>query len=245
MAGSDQPVKKIDGVEIFNELASTFGILPEVIGAGELNLANSVLAGLLKALRHSVVLRQAGQDRDAALLALRSVSLFIVRLKPGFDEDLYASFRDLASALVALNEGNVTALVQPTQAKAGGRAPDSPMRQVLIGFAVGAVGRLQWTGLRVGEAHKAVADTLHKHGVRPSRGSGRMTARSVREWCERVAADVGGRSIATLDAKLLLTPEREKRIKSMPPEDARKFVLHQLTLNVRMNVGATTPRKAT
>jgi hypothetical protein len=77
-------------------------------------------------------------------------------------------------------------------------------------------------------AHKAVADALHEIGIKPSRGSGRVTARTVRSWCETVAADVGGHSNAATHANSMLTDEYKARIKEMLPRDARKLVLTAL-----------------
>src|SRR5256885_977755 len=82
--------------------------------------------------------------------------------------------------------------------------------------------------LRRAGGDKAVADTLHKIGIKPSRGSGRLTARTIREWCERVAADVGGCSAAAMQATSMLTDGYKARIEEMSPKDARKLVLKAL-----------------
>jgi hypothetical protein len=245
MPDSDQeePARKADVVDRFDEIAAGFGILPEIIGAGDLECLNSALAEMFEVLRQAALLRPTYQ-RAAAVRALNAVSFFIMRFHTGVGQNLHAPLMDLASALLALNENKVEPLLKPTPASAGGRAPDSPARQALIGFAVGAVGRLQWAGLQRAVAHKAVADTLHKIGIRPSRGSGRLTARTVREWCERTAADIGGRSIAAMNANLMLTDEWQAKITALPPSDARKFLLDALTVNVReLNLDDAAPQK--
>jgi hypothetical protein len=146
-------------------------------------------------------------------------------------EGLHIPLLNLHGALLALNHNSVEPLLKPTPSV--GRAPESEPRQALIGFAVGTVGRLRWTGLSNPAAYKAVADTLQKMGVNPSRGSGRVTGRTVRNWCETVSADVGGRTIAAMNANLMLSPKWQAVIKAQPPEKARKFTLGSLTVAVR------------
>jgi hypothetical protein len=222
-------VGKVSGkIRLVEQMAAGFGILPEVLGESELELLNRVLAEMFDVLREAAVIRHAGGDRAAAIKALRAAWTFIARFQVGLGENLHASLIDLSSALEALNNNNVEPLLKPTPAPAGGRAPDSPARQALIGFAVGAVGRLQLAGLPRAAAHQAVADALHTVGIRPSRGSGRVTGRTVREWCERVAADSGVHSSAAMNAKLMLTEEWQAKIRAMPAADARKFTLDAL-----------------
>src|SRR5207237_583597 len=105
---------------------------------------------------------------------------FLMRFERVLAETLHGPLLNLNGALLALNQNNVEPLLKPTVAQAGGRAPDSPAREQLIGFTAGAVGRLQWTGMPRAAAHKVVADILNKLGVRPGRGSGPITARTVR-----------------------------------------------------------------
>src|SRR5947209_1764021 len=90
---------------------------------------------------------------------------------------------NLHGALLALNENNVEPILKPK--KRTGRAPSSPRRYGLIGIAVGAAQRLEWTGLSAAEANKAVATKLNAVGVEPKRGKSRVTADTVRRWRER------------------------------------------------------------
>jgi len=232
---SNHPATINGAMEILSEMFATFGMLPETVGPTDVDSLNSVMAALLAALRHAAVLRADGKYRESALLALRAVELFILRLKPGFEESLNLALGDVTSGLVALEAGQVVPLLKPKPRPRGGRAPEDPTRHVLLGCAVAAVGRLQWTGLRIGEAQSAVAERLDKLGVKPARGSRPITSRTVREWCEKIAADVGGRSMAAVNVKILLSPESESRVRSMPRTEARKLILEQLALIVRLH----------
>ena len=55
---------------------------------------------------------------------------------------------NLSSALLALNENNIEPILKPT--KQTGRAASSARRYALIGIAVGAAMRLEWTGTLAG-----------------------------------------------------------------------------------------------
>ncbi len=167
-----------------------------------------------------------------------------MRFQTGLRENLHAPLMSRSSALVALNNNKVEPLLNPTPTPAGGRAPDSPARQGLIGLAAGAVERLGWTGLKRPAAQQAVADRLHKAGIKPGRGSSRVTARTVREWCERVAADIGGHSVAAMQMNAMTPPEWQTKIKALSPQDGRKFILAALALNVLdLNPDGAKPQK--
>jgi hypothetical protein len=212
----------------FDDLFAAIGPLPELIGADDVPHLNLALAEMFLLLRHATVPRRQGKDRAAAIQALRALWTFVSRFDAGLRENLLAPLMSLASALMALDQGNVEPLLKPRLAPQGGRAPDSLERQFVIGVAAGTVRRLQWTGLPLGMAHKAVADALHEIGIKPGRGSGRVTARTVRSWCETVATDVGGHSSAATHANSMQTDKYKARIKEMPPKDARKLVLTAL-----------------
>lgn len=217
--------------------------LPEQIGPTDVAAVNEALAALFGELRSAQSLPPSEtHERLAAVVALGAVWRFLVQFESALAEGLHLPLLSLHGSLQALNENNVAPLLKPTPAPDGGRAPDSPERQALIGFAAGAVGWLKWTGLSRDAAHKAVADALHKLGIRPGRGSGRLKARTVRGWCERVAADVGGQSIAKIQADAMLTAKWQAKIKAPQQQQARKFVLNALTAHVqRLTAAAQKP----
>jgi hypothetical protein len=228
----DSPVGNDGAGASFGEIYAAFGILPDMVGAAELERLNSALAEMFGRL-HEAARRRPTSERAAARLALEVATCFVMRFKSGLNQNLHMPLLGLTSALQALDDNMVEPLLKPTPAPAGGRAPDSPQRQALVGFAVGAVGRLRWTGLTRLAAHEAVADALHKIGIMASRGSGHVTSRTVREWCARVAADVSGRSLAARNANLMMTDKWAVMIKARSPQGARKFILDSLAGNVR------------
>jgi hypothetical protein len=200
------PAGSSTGAIDFGALGAANGKLPEIVIATDLEQLNAALSEMFGRLREAAGLRPTN-ERAAAARALLRAAYFIMRFESGLAQDLHAPLMGLASALLAFDNNKVETLVAPTPTSSGRRAPDSPARQALIGFAGGAVERLRWTGLSRPDAHKAVADALHQIGISPGRGSARMTPRTVREWCGRVAADVGGRSIVGMNARAMLTDE--------------------------------------
>jgi hypothetical protein len=220
--------------------------LPEKIGPADLERLNEALGALFGELSFSRRFPPGkAHGRLSTVAALDAVWTFLMRFEPILAETLHVPLLHLHGALLALNENNVEPLLKPTAAPPGGRAPDTPARQQLIGSASGAVARLHWTGMARAATHKAVADILNKLGVRPGRDSARITARTVRGWCERVAADVGGHSIAATNANMMLTPKWQSKIKALPPTARRQFVLDALAHAVRnlANGGAAPAEK--
>jgi len=134
-------------------------------------------------LRSAADLRRQGQESEAVLTALRAAWTFISRFDTGVRENLLAPLMKLTSALTALEEGTVDPLLKPKRKPKGGRTPDTWERQGVVGWAVGAAHRLQWTGLTPTQADREVAAALQRLGVRPARGATRkMTHRTVRDW---------------------------------------------------------------
>jgi hypothetical protein len=202
-------------------------------------------------------------DRAATLVALAATWHFLIEFRVVVDERLHLPLLNLSSALHALNENNVAPILKPTVTAKGGRAVDSPDRQVLIGIAVGTVGRLRWTGMPVLEAHGLVAAELVTLGIKPARGAGRITARTVKEWCQRVSnnrpvirsilaggaealakaepADIAQKS-AVDQVDKMLSPKWQSLIECQPRDAARAFVLDSLRAAIQAKVaGGNTP----
>ena len=159
--------------------------LPEHIGAADLEALNQALAALLGELRFARSLPPGEtQGRLGAVVALGTAWRFLTRFEPVLTETLHVPLMNLHSALLALNENNVEAILKPT--KRTGRAASSPRRYALIGIAVGAAQRLEWTGLSPSEANKAVAAKLRALGIKPARGKNDVTADTLRRWRERI-----------------------------------------------------------
>lgn len=209
--------------------AKSVATLPEKIAPADLEALNRAIAALFHKLRCARSLTASPlHERTSAVIAPSAVWQFLMQFGPIMAETLHTPLMSLHSALDALNSGTVEQVLQPTVSASGGRTPDSAKQQHIVGYAVGAVGRLRWTGMSPGEAYRAVADTLSPLGVRPSRGKGSLTARTVRGWCERVSADVAGRSIAATNAQLMLTDKWQHRLKGQDPQASRPWILYAL-----------------
>jgi hypothetical protein len=158
--------------------------LLESIAPADLEALNHALAALFQELRSARSLPPGEtHGRLRAVVALGAAWRFLSRFEPVLTETLHVPLMNLHSALLALNENNVEPILKPT--KRTGRATSSPRRYALIGIAVGAVQRLEWTGLSPLESDKAVATKLNAVGVKPARGKGNVTADTVRRWRER------------------------------------------------------------
>src|SRR5947209_1701347 len=141
--------------------------LPEVLNSSDLTTINDALSALYTKLRFALNLYQSRQlDRAATLVSLNAAWQFLVCFDPVLNEQLHLPLLNLSAALMALNANNVAPILSPAATPKGGRAFDSPDRLVLIGIAVGTVGRLLWTKMPVGKAREAVAAELVKLGIR-------------------------------------------------------------------------------
>jgi hypothetical protein len=80
------------------------------------------------------------------------------------------------------------------------------------------------------EAYKVVATTLAKQGIKLSRGNAKFSIRTIRSWCERVAA--APRSPAAREVARMISEKWQLRLKSIPREEARARVLMMLADSV-------------
>jgi hypothetical protein len=97
----------------FDDLFAAIGPLPELIGADDVPHLNLALAEMFLLLRHATGPRRQGEDRAAAIQALRALWTFVSRFDAGLRENLLAPLMSLASALMALDQGNVEPLLKP------------------------------------------------------------------------------------------------------------------------------------
>ena len=136
---------------------------------------------------------------------------FVVLFKSPLEELLQVPILNLQTALVALKEEQrVAPILKPVARR--GRAPSSHLHATLRGHAAGTVKRLVETGLDRQRAHKAVAKQLEKLGVRPGRGSGVVTATTVRNWCDEVSSDVRREGYSRDDDNSMFTPREHARL---------------------------------
>jgi hypothetical protein len=235
-----------------------FHFLPTASRPASLASPTEAETALFDGLRGAQELYRRGSDRAAALASLSALRQFLVSFKMVRDEQLHIPLMNLSAALHVLNSNAIAEVVKPTAA--GGRPPDSFDRLVLVGFAVGTVARLSWTGMPIGQACTIVATELDKLGV--STALGAITPRTLREWRARLDADRptvrqildGGREaieratageigsiVAIENCDAMLADKWRKRIKDQPRKAARKFILDSLHLQVRARVAGGNP----
>jgi hypothetical protein len=233
----------------------SFGNLPETIGPDNLKSMNKALDALFGVLRDARRLPKGSNNgRLGAVAALKAVSFFLMRFQPTLAETLHMPLLNLTGALLALNNNNVEPILKPT--KLSGRAVSSPGRFTLIGFAVGAASRLEWTCMTPQAANKGVAAKLVALGIKSARGKNGITARTLRGWRERVdcarplvgmpllSADQAmstedqGWVNAVVQVDIMLTDKYRCLIGNLAPAIARGFILDALENSIRqMNLG--------
>ena len=135
----------------------------------------------------------------------------------------------LMNALVALQDNSVSQIVKPTRRR--GRSPSTNKQAALKGHVAATVKRLQevWPNREMNEVHRAVAQKLSRLGVRAERGSGHITADTVRNWCNEVSNDFSRHGTAAIMYDSLLTETERKRFAALPEETAANFALRSLT----------------
>jgi hypothetical protein len=164
-----------------------------------------------------------------------------MRFEPVLTGSLHLALLSLHSALLALNENNVEPILKPTPGT--GRTRSSLRRYALIGIAVGAARRLEWMGLSPLDANKAVATKLNALGVRPTRGSGGVTAGTLRRWRDKInevqpllrslsqvlQSELSAEDLGWIDAAVnvdsMMTEKSRAHITALAVADARRFVL--------------------
>jgi hypothetical protein len=214
-------------------LARAQGTLPETIAATDLDTLNMALGFFFARLREAR--RQFEEERDGgrvgAFTALAATWMFISMFRDPLQEHLQVPILRLQDALAALDNNLVEPMLKPIPRP--GRAASSHAHAALKGHAAGTVTRLLQAGLERQEAHKAVAKLLAKLGIRPKRGSGGVTATTVRNWCDEVASDVGRHSTAAICYDQMFDPAEEERFRALPKDRAKRFAQASLEAWVR------------
>jgi hypothetical protein len=166
------------------------GTLPETIGEADLSTLNTGLGFLFARLRQAQQrFEKEADDRQSVFSALGAFWSFITLFEKPFAESLQVPITRLQDALLMLDRGKTEAILKPE--RRSGRAFSSETHASLRGYAAATVQLLQQAGLARPDAHKVVAAVLRELRVRPERGSGSVTATTVRNWCDEVARDFG------------------------------------------------------
>jgi hypothetical protein len=226
------------------------GNFPETIGPNDLpnlNRALEVLFTILRDVRGTQTAR--GNERAAVFIALKATTAFLELFRPVSMEALHVPLVNLASALAALDHNTVEPVL--TRTKRPGRGISSQRRFALMGIAVGAAHRLELTGIGTDEANKQVAKKLAGLGIKPMRGSGNITARTIRDWRERIEEtsplrrglqdnselEISDEDLGWIRAadhtEQMVTEEWTHQIQAMLPAKARKLILDALEQYIR------------
>ena len=210
------------------------GTLPETIGEADLSTLNSVLGFLFDRLRqaHARFEQEGDSDRQSVFSALGAFWSFITLFGGPFAENLHVPIMRLQDALWMLDHGQTKPMLEPVRRRRGGRAPSSQTYASLRGHAAATVQLLRQAGLARDDAHKAVATELRQLGVRPERGSGTVTATTVRNWCDEVARDVGRHGTVAMMYQHKLA-RGQAMLSASPKDQARQFALEELTYWIR------------
>jgi hypothetical protein len=201
------------------------GSLPEAFTERDLDILNVALRFFFADLRTASELfhRSEGHGRSSAIKALGATWRLIALFERPLAENLHLSILHLQDALMALDNNTVSPMLKPVP-----RSTSTGVRAALRGHAAGTVARLTQAGVPQKEALAEVAKTLVEFGVGPERGPGKISARTVREWCEGVAADVGRRSNAAVVYDSMFTDGERQRFSALPSDQARRSLALKL-----------------
>ena len=205
--------------------------LPETIGKADLSTLNSALGFLFNRLREArkEFEQEADNGRQGACTALSAFWQFITLFEKPLEETLHVPILRLHDALAGLDEGRTEPIVKAVRRRGG--APSSDAYDSIKGDAVATVQLLQLAGLTRDDARRVVAKQLSKLGVRPERGSGPVTATTLRNWADKVSSDFGRHSTAAMVHDDKLTPEEKERF--LASKDRKQFALQLLATYVR------------
>ena len=178
--------------------------------AGSETPLNEAVLSLLDKLRDASRLygEGASTQRSGAVDALPAIVEFLSRISSRDDLGLQLPINSLISALMCLSDGKVLPILEPI--RRSGRSRDSIAKEGAKGLAAAIVKRLCDMGLAVDEAYERVAGVCRKVGMKAGRKgapgqTGEVTARTVRGWCEDIAADIGrhSRAAQTFDLHMI------------------------------------------
>jgi len=156
--------------------------------------------------------------------------MFITLFRTPFEEELYVPILRLQDALAMLDKNRVEPILKPV--RRSGRAPSSNTYLCLKGYAATTAELLLQAGLARGDAHQRVATQLRRLGVRPERGSGTVTATTVRNWCDEVSSDIGRHGVAAMmyDKKLASNKRDSELLKDQVEQSLLKLRAWVLSL---------------
>lgn len=202
------------------------GTLQEDITSSELKKLKSALKFLFASLREIRPLYQNAEAKDrrrAICVALSFYCRFIQLFQKPLEEGLDVPILHLTDALGGLDDNLVSPILQAVPKE--GRSKSSDVHNALKGLVAATVTYLCENGFRKPDAHKALAQWLNKIGVRSERGSGDITANTVRNWCAEVSSLTGAATAAIMRDEMLAESEWKRlaaTAKKVTPEYAAR-----------------------
>jgi len=201
------------------------GVAPSAEQLAAFEAFNKLYAGLVKAKQQFETGGNGG--REGAIHAIETVLMFLESSSIFRSHGLHAPLVFLLDSLMNLDDGVVQPILQPVRHSGRGRV--SAVRESFKGVVAFTVDRLCATGLPVDEARKLVARTLQQAGLVAERGRYRaVTERTVRGWCEDVAADVGRKGQAAQTFDLMQQDKDFAPASGRDPASTRRELLHRL-----------------
>jgi hypothetical protein len=210
------------------------GTLPETISERDLETLNAGLRFLFADLRaaYEMYQRHEGHDRDGVVKALAAFWRFVAMFAQPLSDNLHVPIVRLQDALQALDDNHVEPMLQPVSHRGRAKLPEA--YAALRGQVAGAVMRLMQASVPQLQACAEVAEVLAVHGVRPQRGGQRITATTVRHWCDDVSGDVGRDGVAATVFDSMFTEKERERFADLPSrKKQRSFALESLARFLR------------
>jgi hypothetical protein len=221
MKPEDVPAEKAEAVAF---LDAHRGSLPEQLTAADLAILNEGLRFLFAGLGLGFRRRQL-EDCDLAGLGemLAAMWRFLALFERPYHEGLYAPLITHVGDLETLEQGVTPPALRP-RIRDGwdGRRARSDMRwAALRGYAVGTSIRLRLfgDGIPQKQADGQVARALNKYGLRPERGAGLFTARTIRLWRDNIVADRDTNAAGVIEG--MASEPEQQRFAALHSNEAR------------------------
>jgi hypothetical protein len=210
------PEQSIENLEFALHLRGT---LPETIRSYDLEVLNAGLRFFFADLR--AARRDFGDNqRHGALTAVGALIRFIAIFEAPFAELLHVPALVLQEALFGLEDNIVKPMLKPIKKR--GRSRSSMAREALKGHVAGTVQRLLQAGTSTPNAQRLVAKELVALKLKSERGSGDVTATTVRHWCDEVAEDLSRSGGAAVVYDRMFAEDEVRRFEALPSDQARR-----------------------
>jgi hypothetical protein len=197
------------------------GALPETIRSVDLDVLNAGLRFFFADLR--AARRDFGDNqRHGALKAVGALIRFIAIFETPLGELLHVPALVLHEALFGLEDNIVKPMLRPVKKR--GRSRSSMAREALKGHVAATVQRLLQAGISTPNAQRLVAKELLALKLKLERGSGDVTATTVRHWCDEVAEDVSRSRVAAAVYDRVFAKDEVRRFEALPSDQARRHL---------------------